>query len=148
MKKSICISLALLFTLHLAAQDNLSLAESSLGLSKKELVTLLTKVKGGTPQKVENADRVVYRVPGADNYADFYIYKDSCLEVQIIYNASGSYNKAATIIRALSQKVDGERTFYTRPGNDGKTVYFSLDNSKMLIMAVDQHFFSSLSYKN
>jgi len=141
------MSLSALLTLHLAAQDNLSLAEASLGLSKNELVDLLTKAKGRTPQKVENADRVVYRVPGAEGHADFYIYKDSCLEVQITYNASVSYTKAATIVRALTQKLEGERSFYTR-NSSGKPVYFSLDNSKLLIIAVDHHFFSGLSYKD
>ncbi len=147
MKKLIIISLAGLLTLQLAAQDNLSLAESSLGLSKNDLVTLLTKAKGRAPQKVENTDRVVYRVPSSDGHADLYIYKDSCLEVQLIYNSSGSYTKAATIVRALTQKVEGERTFYTR-SSSGKPVYFSLDNSKLLIVAVDKHFFSGLSYKD
>ena len=110
-------------------------------------MTLLTKTKGRTPQKLENTDRVVYRVPSAEGHADFYIYKDSCLEVQITYSLTGSYSKASTIVRALTQKLEGERSFYTR-NSGGKPVYFSLDDSKLLIIAVDQHFFSGLSYKD
>ena len=147
MKNMLLICLLTAMSTTIAAQDHLALAESSLGLSKNDLVGSLTKALGREPQKLQNSDRVSYRVGKAESQADFFIYKDSCLEVQVTYSTSAAYNRAAATIKALSHKVDGERTFYTRT-SAGKPVYFSVDSSKLMITAVDHHFFSGLSYKD
>ena len=147
MKKLVLAILSFLFVFQLSAQ-NLALAESSIGLSKKDLLDMLRKRSGGAdPQKLNKPDQTIYHVPNSQGSADMYIYKDTCLEIRINYTNTAGYKKDAALIRAYGQRVQGERTFYFTPSGT-KTIYYSLDDAQRLIVAVDEHFFSGLSYKN
>lgn len=144
MKQFFLILVLFFIAKGISAQENyLPLLEPSIGLSQTELKVFLKGVlKGKEAVKANIPGQDIYNIDNADIYADYYIHKDTCLQVLMIFKNSGVYQAAAAQIISTSMKLKGHTDMYSKLSQNGKTIYFSIDNKMNSILAIEKKWFT------
>jgi hypothetical protein len=142
MKSLLFLSLAFLSSLSAKEQYNyLSNIEPAIGLSRAEFITYMKSILNGKAPTLASNSQSVYTVQNVDMQSEYNIDKDSCLQAGIKFLVPVYYKIAEKSIISNYPPVNEYPTVYYKIAHNGKTIYYIVNEKKMVIVLIEKQFF-------